>query len=386
MELVPPGFDKSYDPSLAFESDGSLLVVGGASRVGRPRCQPGSAIFAGRITSGRVSYFLVQPPVPDTYVDRPMMVRREGKRGRIFVTWTESTGKGAECRGSPLKASRTMFTRSSGATTFEVPRQLPSSGLLAPFGSSIALGDAGRAWIAVGERDPGRLERVVVTSAGDDGSAFSTPVVVGEGPPVPGSISGLGGFVTAVPRIAAQGKRDPIVTWAAQTLAGPVIQAAFLRGEAWERTAPPAEPQSLFPTPAYDGAGRVHMLYMTYSKGMVSFFLTSLVQDRWDEPLLLASGPSAGYVEVGQFLGLSSAGVVAAAVPVNGPNESQLLVATLRTTGPSPSPESSSTLDKEPSAPGSGQEIQPPARIRAFLLAALGAALLGLFVVRARRR
>ena len=62
-------------------------------------------------------------------------------------------------------------------------------------------------------------------------------------------------------------------------------------------------------------------------RGGIAEFILRRRTTAWQEPTLLATGPTAGYIEVGQALGLAAAGDrVAIAVPVNGPVGSQLVV------------------------------------------------------------
>jgi len=381
-EILPPGFDKSYDPSLSYEPDGSILVVGGASKSGRPRCQPDSAIFGARIKEAGTEYFTIQRANPATYFDRPKMTRSQG--GRVYVTWTQSQGSGAECRGSPV-ASKTFFTRSDGPTTFEAPHELPSSGLPAPFGASIAIGDRNRVWVAIGERDPGKVERVVAAYSDDDGATFSGPEIVAEGPPVPGSIPGLGGFVTAVPTITAFKNFEPVIAWAAERPEGAAVEVATRKNGRWESISPATPFQSLFPAVVYDREGAVRLCYLTFSGGSLTFNLQTLRNAQWEAPQILAVGQPSKYLEIGQFLGIASAGhIVAAAVPVDGLQASQLVVGTIEVpaavVSPVPTPGASTPAPPARRASPMSSGIVP------IVAAAAVVGALALVMARVRRR
>ncbi|MDQ6910345.1 MAG: glycoside hydrolase, partial [Actinomycetota bacterium] len=193
VTILPDGFAKSYDPSLAFDASGDLLVVGGASGRGAAHCQVGSAIFLARVQARGTSYTLVRDGRADlAYVDRPAFAMANQRDGQAYVTWTESSGAGAECLGVPNR-STTMLARLSRGGSVADTRPIPSSGLAAPFGSAIAV-SAGRVVnVAVIERDNEGGSRLVVVRSRDGGTTLENPVVVANGPDVDPSMSGLGG-------------------------------------------------------------------------------------------------------------------------------------------------------------------------------------------------
>jgi hypothetical protein len=326
IELLPPGFAKSYDPVLAFAADRSVIIVGGASQADRrPRCQPGSAIFGARLRSAGPEYFLVRPAEEGVYVDRPSMAV-DGATGTVAVAWTASSGPNAECRGMPATSS-TQFSRSASDGSFAQPRALPSSGLPAPFGSSITW-NQGELAIAVGERDTTGMARIVVTTSPDVGSHFTDPQILAGTALIPTAIAGLGGFVTAVPSIAAGPGGRLAVAWAAPTATGSTVGVAERRDGIWapQVLLPASGAFALSPTVAFDEAARLWLLSAHYDTGVVRFLLRA-ASDRWAEPLEVATAPGGGYREIGQFLGpVAQDGRVAAAVPLDGSTTSSLLL------------------------------------------------------------
>lgn len=381
-QILPPGFAKSYDPNLAFDAEGQAIVVGGASQGGRARCQPGSAIFMATFTASGLRYAMVQAPRPGVYVDRPRMVAQDGT---AYITWTESSGTGSECRGSPLRSS-IMFTRSGSGGSFDPPVALPSSGLPAPFGSSMAITGATLS-IAVGERNPGRLERVVVVTSQDRGASFGVPETVAEGPPVPPSIPGLGGFVSAVPAIATRPDGAQAVVWTALDAGVSGLRMAHRAASGgWQQAAPPAGESGtfqLFPGVAYDRSGAIWLVNASYKDGVLRF-LRRYFNGSWSPPEELASGPAGRYQEVGQFMGISSErSTIAIAVPVDSAQASMLLVAVTQGFDPPPPPKPSPGGSSQP---GARSRTRSPLAEVAFLLLGLGLLRLLIRAVGSRRR
>jgi hypothetical protein len=319
LQVIPPGFAKSYDPSIAVMPGGRAVVLGGASQQGATHCQPGSAIFVAELDGRDIGYSLVQEPKGDTYVDRPKMVS-DPQTGAMFATWTRSVGSGAECLAAPLRSS-IMFTQSLPEGTFARPVPLPSSGFPAPFGSSMAVGEAGSLHVAIRERDPDRADRILVVSSFDGGRSFSKPKVLATTRPFPAAIPGLGGFVSAIPVIAGDPETGLAVAWPSVESNGSRIDVAqrtrdgrwlplraFARDGGYE----------LFPSISYDGAGRLWVLYARYSFPNVSFVLRHR-GDHWSRPRIIGKSAASGYIEIGQFLGFTAVGDrILAAIPIDG--------------------------------------------------------------------
>ena len=333
-DILPEGFAKSYDPSVAVDRNGRVVVVGGASGVGATHCQPGSAIFLATLEGGVARYQLVRDARPDgAYVDRPRFASDAAREGTRYVTWTESSGPGASCLGTPLR-STTMFTRSHPDGSVDPPRALPGTGIPAPFGTALAVGDGGVLTIVVAEFDPGRLQRVVVYTSVDQGATITGPVVVGEGPPVPSQIPQLGGFTAPLPTVAAGPTGRLAVAWTERADPGG-FRARVMEnrtGRNWQDVSPPGTGTDLYSTLTYDRQGTLWLLTAAPDNGKVEFRLRSRGPLGWSEPVVVGAGTAGGYVELGQFLGLSASGrSVATAVPVDGPGGSTLQVFVQRT-------------------------------------------------------
>jgi hypothetical protein len=326
--VAPPGFAKSYDPTVEFDQRGDVIVVGGASDEGEPDCQPRSAVFHARVHGDGVTYDLIQPPQPDTYFDRPAMTHDE-ERGRTYVTWTRSSGEGAECLATPL-GSTTMFAHSGVDGTSAQPTALPSTGLPAPFGSSLAVDERGRLYVSVAERIPGAALRVVLMWSDDEGRSFSKPHVVGENAELQSSVPGLGGFVASVPTVTTGRDGRVAVAWSSPTSQGSKVRVVErLPDGSLQSLSPRGRPgrYDLFPSVAYDPWGDLWLLAARQSGAYIRFVLRAREGTRWSSPSQVGAGPAAAYAEVGQFLGLSAEGeTVAVAAPVNGERASFLRI------------------------------------------------------------
>jgi len=388
ITVVPDGYSKSYDPALAFDNDGSVVVVGGASQQGAPHCQPASAIFVATVKSDRVGYDVIRDTRNDgAYVDRPGLAVKASGAVRAFVTWTESQGSSPECRATPLH-STIMLARLGAARTVMDIQALPSGGLGAPFGATMALGADGALNIAVGDHDGVGNSRLVVLASSDEGATMSAPIVVDEGPDIALVVADIGGVVTPVPSIVTGGGRVA-AAWTKQGPFGPAV-AVFdsTGGGLWRPLGSPSpESPALLPTLTYDRGGRLWLLVARPGDGQVDYKLYGR-EEMWGAGVSVGGGPSAGFPEIGEGFGLVSTDTqMVAAVPVDGPTASSLSIARLST----PAPASPDPLPS-PSAltpPASGADRRPPWS-RGLLAVGLAAAVLSVagatVVARARRR
>jgi len=388
ITVVPDGYAKSYDPALAFDSDGSVVVVGGASQQGAPHCQAESAIFVATVRADRIGYDVIRDTRNDgAYVDRPSLAIKARGAVRAFVTWTESQGSSPECRATPLR-STIMLARLDAARTVVDVHPLASGGLGAPFGATMALGADGALNVAVGDHDGVGNGRLVVLASRDEGASMSAPIVVDEGPDVALTVADIGGVVTPVPSIATGGGRAA-AAWTKQGPSGPEV-AVFdsTGGGLWHPLGSPSpELPELLPTLTYDEGGRLWLLVARSGDGQVDYELYGR-EDTWGPGLSVGRGPSAGFSEIGESFGLVGTGTqVVAAVPVDGPTASSLSISRVSTPapatpGPLPSP-SGRRL------PASGAGRRPPWS-RDLLAVALAAAVLSVagatVVARVRRR
>lgn len=339
VTVLPSGFAKSYDPALAFDSVGNVLVVGGASGQGAPHCQPDSAVFMATVKPSGVAYLVVRDAREDgAYVDRPEVAVSGTGPTTSFVTWTESTGPQAECAAMPAR-STIMLARLDGVASVRDVRPVPSSGLMAPFGATLAVAANGSLAIVVGEHGGGRARLVAVNSP-DGGSTLTAPVVVDEGPDVPLTLAGVGGVIAPVPSVAVARDGRVSAAWNKQTASGPEVAVfqAPASGTWVALGSPTAGAAALLPTVAYDTAGRLQLLVARPANGSVDYQLFNRSPD-WDAGTRLGGGPSSQFSEIGESLGLvPTVDAVVACFPVDGPTGSSLTVARLATPPPPPPP------------------------------------------------
>ncbi len=389
ITVIPDGYAKSYDPALAFDNDGSVVVVGGASGQGAPHCQPASSIFVATVSGDQIGYDVIRDTRDDAaYVDRPGLAVKASGAVRTFVTWTESRGVAPECRATPLR-STIMLARLDAARKVLDVHALPPGGLGAPFGATMALSANGTLDVAVGDHGNGSGRLVVVTSS-DEGATMSPPFVVDEGPDVPLTVPGIGGVVTPVPSIATGGGRVA-VAWNKEGPSG--TEAAVFDsggGDEWHALGSPSpELPEILPTLTYDRTGHLWSLVGRPADGQVNYTLYRM-DDAWGPGVSVGGGPSTGFPEIGEGFGLVSTGdQVVAAVPIDGPTGSSLSIAGVATAGPT-----DSTLDPPPSAPrpaAAPNAGRAPPRSRGLLVVGVGAVVLSVAaaaaaVTRVRRR
>jgi len=390
ITVVPDGYAKSYDPALAFDNDGGVVVVGGASQQGAPHCQPASAIFVATIKGDRIGYDVIRDTRTDgAYVDRPALAVKASGAVRAFVTWTESQGFSPECRATPLR-STIMLARLDAARTVVDVNALPSGGLGAPFGATMALGADGALNIAVGDHDGLGNSRLVVLVTRDEGATMSAPIVVDEGPDVALAVADIGGVVTPVPSIAT-GRGRVAAAWTKQGPSGPEV-AVFDSpdGGLWHPLGSPSPGSpELLPALTYDRGNQLWLLVARPGAGQVDYKLYDR-DNAWGPGVSLGGGPSVGFSEIGEGFGLVSTSTqVVAAVPVDGPTASSLSIARL-STPPSPAPTREPAPSPSAPTPAASGAGRPPRRSRGLLAVGLAAAVVSVagatVVARALRR
>ena len=367
-DVLPPGFAKSYDPTVAFARDGGVIVAGGASSQGRPQCQPGSAVFVAEARSGTLSYTLVRDARADgSYVDRPQFAY-DARGDRLYVDWTESSGPGAECRGTPAR-SHIGFSAGDRGSPFDPPRVLPSSGLPAPFGAPVAVARDGTVSVVIGEHEPGRRSRAVVVRSTDRGRTFGPPAVALEVPPVPASVAEIGGFVASTPSIALGPDGETAVAWSHHAGPNATPTVVVEDGGGFRSSPPPSDagPVELLAQVGYDDVGRLWMLSAQAATGTVRFVLRAYDAGAWTPATVVAEGRGGSYLELGEALGLAiTPDGVFAAVPVDAASGSSLVVSRAAvpppstTTAPTAAPTSRGgpPAPRSPSPAGSGDRWQ----------------------------
>ena len=328
VDVRPPGYVKSYDPQVQFAPDGDLIVVAGASRAGTPGCHPGSVVFAAHVRGRAVSYRLLAVAASNAFLDRPVTLpRRDG----LLVSYTASTGPGAQCRATPLR-SRIWLQRLDWTLTVQLRTRVPAA-TARVYGSSLAVFGAGRlAVVTMATRSDGRVAvSVAVGQAG--GRKLRLAGAVPAGGAVPLAVPPLGGVVTAMP-VAAGALGSPLfLAWSHR--AGRDVRTVVARsldGRSYKKV--PSPPRhgvaQLVPTLAVSAVGEALLSEAdVVSAGEVRFPIWRLADGRWSA-LGSAGHGTAGYAELGEALGVAAVpGQLAVAVPIQRARSSRLAVAVL---------------------------------------------------------
>lgn len=385
ITVIPDGFTKSFDPVLRFGASGELIVAGGASGTGGRHCQPRSAVFVAVIDRAGPTYRLVRDARADgAHIDRPGLAV-DVARGRAYVTWTEWAGDVAGCQATPTR-STTRISTSRPDGSFTPPRALPTTGLSAPFGSTPAVGPDGTLVVAVAEHEVNH-SRVVVTTSSDEAATFSRPEIVIDESSVPIVAAGVGGLVATVPALALGPGGQKAVAFVAPGPGGvaPIVLEQ-LTGSPWTVISPAVlRRPELLPQVAYGRQGRLWLLSANAGDGAIDFMLRRRVADVWSPPVLVGRGPSGGYVELGESLGLTVVDDAAVtSVPIDGPSISTLVVGVHRepvedpsTSVPAPTP-----AGPEPSSrPDVASTRTPRRRADAWAPDVVGLAALGVLAM-----
>lgn len=329
--LVPPGFTTTYDSDVRFTSDGGLIVAGGAARPTSPGCNADSAIFVADVDAGgRVSYRVVRAVLGlNRFTDRPALAV-DASSDLAVVSWTESHGSLAACRGRPTRSSIFLSQAESGES-FSAPARIPSSGLPAPYGSAVALLENGSVLVAVGEYGPSGDSRLVVTESPDKGRTFTTPVVLASRPAVTRRWKWRG-WVLGVPSLAARGKRVA-VSWVDTTGARQTPMAYERTAQGWMDIRPTGSPDGdvLLTTIRFGDDGTLWLATASIAGSLVTFAVDRRLEG-WGGPQALTFS-RASFRELGELVGVDSAGsTTIVAVPVDAPERSKVLAFRVSTT------------------------------------------------------
>lgn len=324
--LIPPGFTTTYDSTVRFTPTGGLVVAGGAARPTSPGCNADSSVFVADLAlSGEVSYRLVRSVSGlNRFTDRPALIVDQ-RSGATFVSWTESAGPLAACRGRPILSS-TRVSYAEPGEAFSAPVQVPSSGLAAPYGSSLAVTATGSLVVAVGEYDTSGRSRLVIAESVDGARTFTLPTVVATRP-APTRRWKWRGWVSAVPSLASTVEGRLAVSWVGTS---GVRQSPMV----WERTptgwidvSPTTAPvgDTVLSTVRFSAEGALWLTSASMAGGVITFTVDRYLV-AWVGPRTVSSTP-ATLRELGELVGLDAAGCnVVVAVPLDASDRSSVLV------------------------------------------------------------
>lgn len=319
--LVPPGSVTSYDSDIRFTPTGEFMIAGGAARPTSPGCNADSLIFIADVDStGRITYRLVRSVLGlNQFADRPALAV-DPLTGEAYVSWTESHGSLAACRGRPARSS-TQLSHAEVNEAFSTPVRIPSSGLRAPYGSSLALLRSGSVLVAVGEYGIGGESRLVITESSDQGLTFSMPVVLARRPAATRKWEWRG-WALGVPSLAVVGDRVA-VSWVDTTGArqSPMVFERIAQHWIDIRPTPSPVADALLVTVRFTADGALWLAVASITDTSITYSVDHR-KERWSGPQALASSP-ASFRELGELVGVDSFGsTTIIAVPIDAPERS----------------------------------------------------------------
>lgn len=328
IRVMPPGFAKSYDPQLLYAPDGRLLVVAGASKAGTAGCHPGSVVFAAWVDGARVRYRLVARAAGSEFLDRPMALATEAGP---TVTYTVSSGPGASCRATPLRSQIRLRRLDWQLNQHGVEQRVPAASDVA-YGSALTGFGAARLAVATLARLPGGATVVSVAVGAASGRGMRVTATLPAGSPAPATLPGLGGVYTSIPTLSGGPGSPLIVLWTRISATGPQVRIARSDdGQHFAAVEPPSDaraPSLLATATTTADHSLVMLLARLRPPGRVAFapwLRTSA--GRWKSLPVLASGDARGYQEIGELLGVASAGRrVVLAAPVLHSRASEITV------------------------------------------------------------
>lgn len=322
--LVPPSFVSSYDSAAQFDSNGILFVAGGAARPTSLGCNADSSIFVAEVgTKGEIRYRIIRSVSGlGFFTDRPALARSPS--GKTFVSWTESAGVNAACKGRPLKGS-TWLSVSGAGDEFSEPVRIPSSGFSAPYGSALGLTGDGSLITAVGEYDSKGKSRLVVVESIDEGRTFSLPKVLTTRVPMPRRWKWKG-WVSGVPSLASSPDGRVALSWVSLNglMQSPIV---FERLKTWVNVSPPSTlgGDTLLSTVRYDADNTMWIATVTIS-GPNLLYAADQRRQQWNGPQVFASSPAI-MRELGELTGIATGqNVVVVAAVVDQTQRSLILV------------------------------------------------------------
>jgi len=325
-QLLPAGFHRGYDPSVAVLADGSVVVSSGVDLALRPYCLDQGSVAVERIdaTGSRAPVLVDDQRGTSGFDDRPTVAAGSGSQ--VWVGWSHGTYADS-CDLIGQHDQIRIALSSDDGRTFSPPINIATAG--ANFGVQIAPTGPGQAEVAWAQTSASGLFRILVAQI-DNAHLVGVPTVVASGAALPNQLPG-GSFPSfTLPSLTLINGR-PAVTWAAWVGGRAVIDLALpaASGQGWsDRTLLPAAGQDyLLPTLGSLGNGTALLLNAIHSRATdaVAFQVRTVglnpasgdVAVSAPRPVAIG-GPGPAFRELGESLeiasgqGTSTAGVVVA--------------------------------------------------------------------------
>ncbi len=206
--VLPAGFHRSYDPTIATTSNGTVVVGAGIDLNKRLYCIDGGSVAITRFTSPESSKTRV---IDDrrgtgTFDDRPTVAAGIGND--VWAGWSRGIAAHACETVGGTDQIQIAFSHDNGQT-FGAPVTVPSRG--ANFGVQIAPIGSADAYITWAQIIPGNTLNVLVAEI-RNGKLVAAPQVIGTGIPLPASLNGASFPLFTAPSILIVNRR-PGVAW-----------------------------------------------------------------------------------------------------------------------------------------------------------------------------
>ena len=183
----------------------------------------------------------------------------------------------------------------------------------------------------IGERDTDDNASATLVTSDDGGRSFSTANTLWTGTSTSRRVIGVGGIFASVPSYAISVRGKQAMVW--DGVIGGIQSLVLFATDAdgtWRRIGvDPPEPGTVeaFAQVAFDRNNNLWLLSARFRNRNVEFVVRTLLSSGWQRGVTIAAGPSQRYAEIGESLGFVDAGdTMIAAVPVDGPNDSRLVV------------------------------------------------------------
>jgi len=332
-QLLPAGFARGYDPSIATLSDGTIVVTSGVDLNLRPLCLDAGSVAIQRVGASGPSVPVLVDDERGTanFDDRPTVAAGAGSE--VWVGWSQGT-RPSSCDLIGADDQVHLALSPDGGRTFTSRLTIAQPG--ANYGVQIAPTGPGAADVAWTQTLPSGTFRILLAQV-RNGALVGTPTVVGTGIPLPAQLPGAVFPSFTVPTITIINGR-PALAWAAWTARHAVIRLALpaAGGQGWvvRTLAPPSGSDDLLPALGGPRGSSAILLYAVHRRAddAVSYELRRLAVGTGTTPVslapartVLAGPPGPGFHEIGESLEISdAAGTSTTALVAGGASRSQI--------------------------------------------------------------
>ena len=332
-QLLPAGFHRGYDPSIATLSDGTLVVTSGVDLNLRPLCLDAGSVAIQRVNASGPSAPVVVDDQrgTDNFDDRPTVAAGPGSE--VWVGWSQGT-RPSSCDLIGADDQIHLARSPDGGRTFANRLTIPAPG--ANYGVQIAPTGPGAADVAWTQTLPTGTFRILLAQV-QHGALVGRPTVVGTGSPLPAQLPGAVFPSFTIPTITIMNGR-PALAWAAWTARHAVIRLALPApgGKGWvvRTIAPALGTDDLLPALGGTTGSSASLLYAVHRRAddAVSYQLRRVAVGTGTPPVslapartVLAGPPGPGFHEIGESLQISNAaGSSTTALVAGGASRSQI--------------------------------------------------------------